>query len=261
MLSRRRSTRVSNTGGSGSDKKAQGPRPLDHPTIILNKGLNYMKKLLLMATAILATASVARADVVIDNKLSGTGDNVIFDSTTPGSLVVGSFNGQHQGLVDFTCLGGCTNFVGAQNGNDIKITADGLTNLSVQVFNSLGTSVLDTATDVFSITGTGHVFVGVTADEPGGGTQQFTFDLFSMFGALGPGQNGFTLTAINGETINKFTLLDVGGTITDFEHYRVDVAAAAVPGPIVGAGLPGIVASLLGLVGLARRRRNQRLMA
>src|SRR5262249_1637993 len=148
------------------------------------------------------------------------------------------------GLVDFTCLGGCTNYTGAQSGNDIKITADGLTNMQVQVFDTL-LNPLATATDVFSITGTGNVFVGVTANEPGGGTQPFTFNLVSLFGPLGNGQNGFTLTAINGETINKFTLLDVGGTITDFEHYRIDVAV--VPGPIVGAGLPGLVSAAFGL--------------
>jgi hypothetical protein len=32
---------------------------------------------------------------------------------------------------------------------------------------------------------------------------------------------------------------------------------AAVPGPIAGAGLPGLLAALAGLVGLARRRRNR----
>jgi hypothetical protein len=216
-----------------------------------------MKKLLLAASMLTALALPAKADVIIENKLGGTGDNVVFQSTTT-NLVIGSFNGQHQGLVDFNCLAGCTNYVGAQSGNDLKITADGLTNLSVQVFNSTGTAVLPTATDVFSITGTGHVFVAVTANEPGGGTQLINFDLFSLFGALGPGQNGFTLTAVNGETINKFTLLDVGGTITDFEHYRIDVATPfAVPGPIVGAGIPGLVMAVLGMFGLNRARRKR----
>ena len=213
-----------------------------------------MKKLAILGATVLAmSASAAMADVTIIDKLSGTGDNVVFDSAVPGSLVVGSFNGQHQGLVDFTCLGGCTNFTGAQNGNDIKITADGLTNLSVQVFDTL-LNPLATQTDVFSITGTGNVFVGVTANEQGGGTKLFTFDLTSLFGPLGNGQNGFTLTGINGETIDHFTLLDSGGTITDFEHYRVDVAAP-VPGPIVGAGLPGLMSAALGLWAFQRRRR------
>jgi len=214
-----------------------------------------MKRLLLATAAVLALAATpAMADVIIQDKLSGTGDNVVFDSAIPGSLVIGSFNGQHQGLVDFTCLGGCTNYTGAQNGNDIKITATGLTNMQVQVFDTAGLNVLPTATDVFSITGTGNVFVGVTANEPGGGTQLTTFDLVSLFGPLGNGQNGFTLTAINGETINKFTLLDVGGTITDFEHYRIDVAAP-VPGPIVGAGIPGLCGALM--LWLARRRQQR----
>jgi hypothetical protein len=216
-----------------------------------------MKKLLSTTAIVLTLATSAMADVIVQDKLSGTGDNVVFQSSTTG-LVIGSFNGQHQGLVDFNCLGGCTNFVGAQSGNDLKITADGLTNLSIQVFNSLGTTVLPTATDVFSITGTGDVKVFVTANESDGTQKPFVFDLLSLFGALKPGQNGFTLTAINGETIDKFTLLDVGGTITDFEHYRIDVATptVAVPGPIAGAGLPGLVAGFFGLVAFYKRRRQ-----
>ena len=217
-----------------------------------------MKTLLLIVASLLALALPAKADVIVQDKLSGTGDNVIFDSAILGSLVIGSFNGQHQGLVDFTCLGGCTNYTGAQNGNDIKITADGLTNMQIQVFNTTGLSVLPTATDVFSITGTGDVKVGVTANESGGGTKLFTFDLLSLFGPLGPGQNGFTLTAINNESINKFTLLDVGGTITDFEHYRIDVAGPlAVPGPTIGAGIPGLAFAALGMLWFGRNRKQR----
>jgi hypothetical protein len=33
---------------------------------------------------------------------------------------------------------------------------------------------------------------------------------------------------------------------------------SAVPGPVVGAGLPGLIAACFALVGLARRRRNRR---
>lgn len=213
-----------------------------------------MRRLIFATAAAVALMVPAKADVIVDNKLSGTGDNVIFNGLF-SNLVVGSFNGQHTGLVDFTCLGGCTGFTGAANGNDLKI--NNFSNLGVQVFDITGVNVLPTATDVFSITGTGDVKVFVTANEAGGGTQLFTFDLTTLFGPLGPGQNGFTLSAINGETINKFSLLDTGGTITDFEHYRIDVAASAVPGPIVGAGLPGLLAACLGLLGFSYLRRRR----
>jgi hypothetical protein len=206
-----------------------------------------------VAIAALAVGAPAKADVVLDTKLSGTGDNVTFDSLA-GNLAIGQFNGQHTGLVDFTDLSNNSLFVGAANGNDIKIS--NTSDLSIVVKNSTNTSVLDTATQVFSLIGTGDVTATVVADEVGGGTKTFTFDL----GNIDPNaQSGFTLTAINGETISQFAVVDttVGGTITDFEHYRIDVAAAAVPGPVVGAGLPGLVACLLTLLGLNINRRRR----
>lgn len=206
-----------------------------------------MKKLLATTALGLAMlASPAVADVTILNQLSGTGDNVVFDSFNGSNLAVGSFNGQHQGLVDFTCLATCAGFLGAANGNDIKIV--NFSDLKVQVFDTGGSNVLATATDVFSVKGTGNLTVFVTANESGGGQSLFTFNE----GALGSGQNGFTLTAINGETIDSFRVVDVGGTITDFEHYRIDVAASAVPEPATWFMM------LLGFIGLAAAFKMKR---
>ena len=42
----------------------------------------------------------------------------------------------------------------------------------------------------------------------------------------------------------------------DFAIDNLSIEAAAVPGPIVGAGFPGLLMALGGLVALARRRRN-----
>jgi hypothetical protein len=82
----------------------------------------------------------------------------------------------------------------------------------------------------------------------------FVFDL----GVIDPNaQSGFTLTAVNGEVMNSLTLFDNTGVISDYEHYRIDVAS--VPGPIVGAGLvPWLIGTgCFGLFGLNRRRKNR----
>jgi hypothetical protein len=214
-----------------------------------------MKKLLIATAALLATVGLARADVIVQNNLSGTGDNVIFNSIS-GDLATALLNGQHTGIVDFRDLSGSTTFGASANGNDIKIV--GSQNLFIQVMDATNTNVLGTTTQVFSITGTGDIFAFVQANDQFGNAEAIqAFDLTSLFGALGPGQNGFTFNAINGETMTSLRLLDVNGTITDFEHYRIDVALA-VPAPIVGAGIPGLLAAAFGLFMLNRYRRNKR---
>jgi hypothetical protein len=199
----------------------------------------------------------ARADVAFSSSAILTDDTVICDIFTAGSNVaVGSFNGQHTGTVDFTDLTNSSGFSGASNGQDIKIT--GTNNLFIQVFNASNVMV-GTTTQVFSITGSGDInaFVGAT-DKFGNAEAIKFFDL----GMLGNGQNFFTFTASNGEVMTSLRILEttVGGSITDFEHYRIDVAplGVAVPGPIVGAGLPGLISAVMGLFGLNFWRRRKR---
>jgi opacity protein-like surface antigen len=211
-----------------------------------------MKKLLLISTAFLAFAAMpAKADVIIDNHLSGTGDNVVFDSfNAVTNVAVGSFNGQHTGLVDFSCIGGCGGFTGAANGNDIKIA--NTNDLKIQVFNSAGTIVLPTQTDVFSLKGTGDAVAFVIADEVGGGQKLFTFDLGTLSLSA---QSGFTLSAINGEVIDSFRVATTGN-LTDFEHYRIDIAAplAAVPETATWAMM---ILGFFGIGGLSLLRRRE----
>jgi hypothetical protein len=209
---------------------------------------------LLLASTALATLP-ARADVILDPHLSGTGDNVIFDSVDVANFkAFGSLNGQHINIVDFTDLSHTANFTGSANGNDIKL--DNTSNLFIQVFDSTNTTVVGTLTDVFSLKGTGDVTAFIQASLNGVPEAIKSFDL----GTIDPNaQSGFTFSAINGEVMTSIRLFDTGGSIAEFEHYRIDVApSVAVPGPIVGAGIPGLVAACGGLFGLNfwRRRRN-----
>jgi hypothetical protein len=199
-----------------------------------------MKKLLLGTAALcFALASPAMADVQLLTQLSGTGDNVVADSSGTNSAL-GHLNGQHLDVVRYTNL--ATGFTFAANGNDIKIGNTGT--LTDQVFDPTNTSVVGTTTEVFSLTGTGDVKLAVNATD---GT--FNFDL----GTIGNGQSGFTVNAINGEVINSLSLTDSTGVFS-FEHNRIETAVAAVPEPATWGML------LLGFVGLGFAFRNKRRM-
>lgn len=209
-----------------------------------------MRKILLATAALIALASGAKADIILDTTgIGGTGTNVVFDSVASSNLILGHLNGQHNEIVRFRDLSGNGAFTGAANGNDIKIfnTSD----LDITVFNSLNTTQLGVTRDIFSVVGTGTLLFHVTALEADG-----TFKNFNFSSVLTNGQNGFDFRAINGERIWDMDLVAVGGVITDFEHFRIDVApAAAVPGPIAGAGLPGLAAACGMLFALHRRRK------
>ncbi len=231
-----------------------------------------MKNLLYATVALTAlTLSPARADIILDTHgLGGTGDNVIFSQVTTG-LVLGHLNGQHNEVVRFTDRsifnpdgGGLLGaFSGSANGNDIKII--NTTELDAQVFDPTNTSLVTTTREIFSLKGTGTAFITVTALEANGTTKIFNFNPltpgFSLadFQLSATAQSGFDLTAINGERITDLDIRIVGGSITDFEHYRIEVGPTvnAVPGPIAGAGIPGIIAAGAFMVGLARRRRQK----
>jgi len=210
-----------------------------------------MKKFLLSCVALAALTMPASASITFESNLSGTGDNVIFNSLS-GNVALGSLNGQHQGIIEFRALDVNT-FQAASNGNDIKI--NGTNNLQIEAHDQTNSFLIGTTTQVFSVTGDGNLFAFVRAvDKFGVEEPLFSFDL----GALKNGQNGFTFRASDGEVMTRLTLLDQGGTITNFEHYRLDVGVvplAAVPEASTWAMM------LLGFVGVGtiayRKRRKE----
>lgn len=201
-----------------------------------------MKKLLMLSAALMLSATAVNASVLLDPHLSGTGDNVIADTLFPNSAI-GHLNGQHVDVIDYTGLS--TGFIGAASGNDIKI--DNTVGIVIDVKDPSNTFEIGTLTQVFSLKGTGDVILKVLASDG-----LFTFDL----GQLDPNaQSGFTLTAINGELMTTLTLLDIGGTITEFEHNRIDVGANLAATPLPGA-VWLFASGIGGLMMLGRRRKK-----
>lgn len=215
-----------------------------------------MKKLLLTAVSLMALALPAQADIILETKLSGTGDNVVLNSVL-GDLALAQLNGQHQEFVRFRDLTGSTTFSAQSTGNDIKLI--GSNNIFIQVFDAANLNVVGTTTEVFSLNGTGQASVFVQAVDRFGNPEALQSFSLGTLDLNSP--SNFTLSAINGEVMTSVRITDLTGNITSFEHFRIDVAPIptpfAVPAPIVGAGLPGLLAACFGMVGLNRWRRRR----
>ena len=190
-----------------------------------------------------------------NTKLSGTGQNVVLNSVT-GDLALAQLNGPNLEFVRFRDLTGSTTFAAQSTGNDIKLT--GSNNIFIQVFDVTNQTLLGTTTEVFSLNGTGNVQAFVQAVDQFGNAEPLQF--FDLGAITLTGANNFTFSAINGEVMTSLRLTSLGaGTITSFEHFRIDVAPIPlqVPGPAVGAGLPALLAGLFGLFGFNRLRRRR----
>jgi hypothetical protein len=253
-----------------------------------------MRKLLATTALVLAMAAPAQADVILGGQnwtFSGA-DNLTFQSVVPGGnqpqniqcIICGENQPQQQanfGYTDFKNSGSLTginmfstNVSGGANPGDNVIglgydgaflraylVAKGDTNLQFSVGIDINDSnQTQTLNSFFMLNLTQHTVLA--AFRPAGG--QLVPDVNN-----GTGFPDYTLSGFN---INIGTDIQAGDQIIFFarmsnmndgpDSFFIEPIVTAVPGPVVGAGFPGIVAGCIGLWGLAmKRRRRQGLIA
>jgi len=200
-----------------------------------------------------------QADVmVVQGGFGLAGTNVLFDAVETGNPVFGDVAGGAQNVIRFSSITDTlvtdasgqaritsTDFVagpgaGGDTGgiNQLTISAGspflGFEAIQLNLNAELGSVVNFSAVDQFNTT--------------------IPFGPFN----LGAGENRFTFISDAAQFITSlsFTTNAGGFALQDTRQVRIG-DLVAVPGPVVGAGLPGLIAACGGLLALARRRRSR----
>lgn len=179
-----------------------------------------MKKLLLAATMLGALAFPAQAAVITNlgvNPTSATGDF----SNSPGG---GAFSDQYT----FQLIGGPQFVTIASATNVFPSPTDFITNFRASVFAQVGA------------VGGGDDILVLGPALPQACILVPTCQVVAGSAILAAGSYFLDISGIGGGT----------------SGYGGNLATRAVPGPIVGAGIPGLLVACMTLFGLAKRRRR-----
>jgi hypothetical protein len=189
-------------------------------------------------------ASGAQAIIIFDPSPSGTGNNVQFNDQQPnqsGTTIFGNINDPINTLVQFTSSQILIS--PAQGQARIESVPDGtLNNLTTTIPGFFFSQA------VFNLDATANGSAHITALDQFGTAFNFILPL------SGSGQNFFTLTGTAGELISSVSFTSTVG-LDDVSQIRFG-QTVAVPGPVVGAGLPGLMIAGASLLAWARRRRQ-----
>jgi hypothetical protein len=189
-----------------------------------------MKRLLLAAAALLALTAPARADIVTSLGINPTSGAGAFANTNPGTGLGGS--GSFADIYTFELAGGPQ-----------FLTIASVTNTFASA-------------DQFIASFTGAVVNDGPNGVPGGG------DDFAVIGPVAaiqcllvPDCQGFAGSALL--PAGNYYLLLLGDAGID-SGYGGNLSVAAVPGPVAGAGIPGLLLAIAGIWGFTRRRQLRR---
>jgi hypothetical protein len=215
-----------------------------------------MRKLLLTTVAALVLAFPAKADVIT---LTATVDGGAPTSTSSGT---GQLN------VNGVALGPFTLNTITANSQVVLASPELLDTNSLNVASgATGTHTLQLDIVASGLTGLAGLRNFLSTFSVSGLTTGWSArETTTINGALLADTGFFTTPVASVFSINPAT---IGGTFSADTHYTIvtngagsfnggiDVAFAAVPGPLAGAGFPGLLAGMIGLWGLAKRRRNK----